>query len=84
LAKGFDFFSVETRLRLAAAWPWVHVMAVNPSVTNHRSRHERGFQDNHVNRYFLDKPDQQKKQFLIKVGFVGLPCPGAGLCPSEV
>jgi len=28
--------------------------------------------------------DQQKEQFLIKVGFVGLPLPGAGLCPSEV
>jgi len=34
---------------------------VKPLSTNHRSRHERRFQDNHVNRRFLDNRNVQKK-----------------------
>jgi hypothetical protein len=44
--------------------PVSFVMTSHPSLMNRRSRHERGFQDNHVNRYFLDKPDQQARGYI--------------------
>jgi hypothetical protein len=43
------------------------VMSSHPLRQNRRSRHERGFQDNHVNRYFLDKPDQQARGYIAIV-----------------